>query len=223
MRVELAGDPAVMRLTKMTGLDRFSVIGRLHALWSWFDVNSACGEVEFVDADDIANVVGSRDFVDALCKISWLKIKKSSAILPKFAVHNGSTAKERSQKNQRQARWRERKTVDAPPSTPVDKKTSTREEKRREDIKPSAREAVPVDNLRTLQPKTDGNRLPKAKGNGNGQGQFTAALGKAWGNSMQAIQAKGQELGIQAHAGESIEAYRERLFAAIELSKRESA
>ena len=84
----------------------------------------------------------------------------------------------------------------------------------------------PVDNFRSdEQPKvkTDGNKLPKAKGKGNGQGQFTAALGKAWGNSMQAIQAKGQELGIHAHAGESMEAYRERLFAAIELSKRESA
>jgi hypothetical protein len=83
-----------------------------------------------------------------------------------------------------------------------------------------------VDNfLSDEQPKvkTGGNKLPKAKGNSNVQGQFTAALGKAWGHSMQAIEAKGKELGVEPYAGESIESYRARLFAEIEQRRRASA
>lgn len=78
----------------------------------------------------------------------------------------------------------------------------------------------PVDNSRSDAPDKvngDGNKLPKVNG------QFTAALGKAWGNSPQAIEAKGRELGIMAHAGESLEAYRSRLHSEIERRKREAA
>lgn len=203
MRVELASDPAVMRLTKLTGLDRFAVIGRLHALWSWFDVNSACGQVEFVDADDLANVVGSRDFVDALCKISWLKIKKSSVELPNFSAHNGDTAKARLQKNQRQARWRGKKNVDAPPPTPVDKKPPTREEKRREDIKPNhAREVVPVDNLRALHPKPVGNKLPEGQGQNRGR----------WFASEPGIVAEAKSCGVVPRPGETFQDLKKRVF-----------
>jgi hypothetical protein len=209
MRVELASDPAVMRLTKLTGLDRFAVIGRLHALWSWFDVNSACGQVEFVDADDLANVVGSRDFVDALCKISWLKIKKSSVELPNFSTHNGPTAKERSQKNQRQARWRERKTVDAPPSTPVDKKASTREEKRREENKPQGlgmpAVLAAVDNLRALHPKPDGDKSPKPEGQNRTR----------WFASDDGIIAQAKLCGVEPRPGETFQDLKKRVFEAL--------
>ncbi len=207
MRVELPNDPAVMRLSKLTGLDRFAVIGRLHALWSWFDVNSACGQVEFVDADDLANVVGSREFVDALCKISWLKIKKSSAELPNFSLHNGETAKARIQKNQRQAKWRERKNVDAPPSTPVDKKASTREEKRREENKPQGlgtRAALPVDNLRALHPTPIGNKLPKP------ESQNLAR----WFQTDAGISAQAKLCGVEPRPGETFQDLKKRVFEA---------
>lgn len=80
----------------------------------------------------------------------------------------------------------------------------------------------PVDNFPSDAPAKvngDGNKLPKV----NGNGQFSAALGKAWGSSPQAIEAKGRELGITAHAGESLEAYRARLHAEIEKRKRLTA
>lgn len=80
----------------------------------------------------------------------------------------------------------------------------------------------PVDNSRRDAPANvngDGNKLPKV----NGKGQFTAALGKAWGNSPQAIEAKGRELGLMAHVGESLEAYRTRLHAEIERRKQVQA
>lgn len=78
----------------------------------------------------------------------------------------------------------------------------------------------PVDNFRSDAPAKvngDGNKLPNVKG------QFTAALGKAWGSSPQAIEAKGRELGLTAYAGESLEAYRSRLHAEVERRKREAA
>jgi hypothetical protein len=77
-----------------------------------------------------------------------------------------------------------------------------------------------VDNSRSDVPDKvngDGNKLPNVKGN------FTAALGKAWGNSPQAIEAKGRELGVAARPGESMEAYRARLLAEQETRKRASA
>ena len=78
----------------------------------------------------------------------------------------------------------------------------------------------PVDNSRSDVPQKvngDGNKLPNVKGT------FTAALGKAWGSSPQAIEAKGKELGVLPRPGESMDAYRERLHAEGELRKRASA
>ena len=82
----------------------------------------------------------------------------------------------------------------------------------------------PVDNSHHDAPANvngDGNKLPKVNGKPNGN--FTAALGKAWGNSPQAIEAKGKELGLLPRVGESMEAYRARLLAEAETRKRASA
>jgi hypothetical protein len=211
MRVELSNDPAVMRLVKITGLDRFSVIGRLFSLWAWTDVNSTDGRVQFVDADDLVHVVGSRDFVDALCKISWLKVKKTHVELPGFSKHNGESAKARAQKNQRQARWREKKIVDAPPSTPVDGKTSTRGEERRGDIKTSARTASPVDNLVALNQKPDGNKLPESQNR------------TRWATTEDGILRQARSVGLSARPGESFAQLTQRVYAALEESRRKQA
>ena len=84
-----------------------------------------------------------------------------------------------------------------------------------------AREHLPVDNFQSNEPpqvKGPGNKLPKVNGQVKGQGNGTTV--KGWVNSLQAIEAKGKELGVQAHPGESADAYRERLFAEIETRKR---
>jgi hypothetical protein len=131
MRVDLHDDPAVFRLATMTMLDRFQVVGRLHAFWSWTDKHAVDGRVDGAAPHLIDTIVTHEGFADALMVVGWLSHDDRGLLIPNFERHNGRTAKERGLKNQRQARWREKDAVvDGATST----KPSTREEKRREDI-----------------------------------------------------------------------------------------
>lgn len=140
MRVDLHDDPAVFRLASLLNCDRFCVVGRLHAFWSWVSRHSVDGRVDGANFSLVDEIVNREGFSDALFSIGWISRTESGIEIPKFSRHNGSSGKARDQKNARQARWRagkdivepdlfEKKHVDAH----VDGKTSTREEKRRED------------------------------------------------------------------------------------------
>lgn len=132
MRVDLPEDPAVYRLATITKLDRLSVVGRLYAFWAWADRHAVDGHVDGATSTVVDDITRHDGFAKALESVGWLVISEDSITLPKHDRHNGESAKERSQKNARQSRWREKKKdVDAKTST----QPSTREEKRREDIK----------------------------------------------------------------------------------------
>lgn len=45
MRSDLSDDPAVFKIAGALNLDRFSVIGRLHAFWAWADKHAVDGRV----------------------------------------------------------------------------------------------------------------------------------------------------------------------------------
>lgn len=135
IRTDLPEDPAVYRLSRITGLDRLSVIGRLYAFWSWADKHAVDGRVDGASTLDVDDITRHDGFADAMAKVKWLDIGLDYLAIPKHDRHNGESAKERSLKNARQARWRESKDagVDAQPSTQKSTKASTREEKRREE------------------------------------------------------------------------------------------
>lgn len=140
MRVDLATDPAVSRIAAATHSNRFETIGRLHAFWSWVDRHAVDGHVDGATLADVDEVTHKRGFAAALIAVNWLVGSDLSTglTIPKHSEHNGESAKERANKNKRQAKWRERKRaglVDGEASTPVGVYTSTapstREEKRR--------------------------------------------------------------------------------------------
>ena len=157
MRMDLPEDPAVYRLARLTSLDRLSVVGRLYAFWAWADKHAVDGRVDGGSSADVDDIVSHEGFADAMVKVNWLEVGDEYLAIPKHDRHNGESAKERSLKNARQARWREKK--DEVPSTPPSTKPSTREEKRREDKKntplPPAGGCKRFEEFWTAWPKSD--------------------------------------------------------------------
>jgi hypothetical protein len=141
MRADLHDDPAVFRLASMLRIDKYAVIGRLHTFWSWADRHSVDGFVDGAASTYVDEIVRCEGFAESLAKVGWLEIIDEGIRIPKFDRHNGDSAKQRAQKNERQARWRVKKDadVDGDVDGSVDgiasTSTSTREEKRREEKK----------------------------------------------------------------------------------------
>lgn len=149
MRSDLHDDPAVFRLASMLKIDKYAVIGRLHTFWSWADRHSVDGFVDGTTSTDVDEVVRCEGFAASLAKVHWLEITDEGIRIPKFDRHNGDSAKQRAQKNERQSRWRSKKdgVVDESVDGHVDVQTSTnastREEKRREEKKEVNMPAAP--------------------------------------------------------------------------------
>lgn len=156
MRNDLPNDPAVYKIAAITKLDRFAVIGRLYAFWSWADKHAVDGRVDGATSHVVDDVTRHEGFADALAAVHWLQLGEEFIVLPHHERHNGESAKERGLKNARQARWRDGKDkvpptdVDAAPST----KTSTREEKRREEKEQPSASLPGFDLFWTAWPKS---------------------------------------------------------------------
>lgn len=138
MRADLFTHPKVDRICELLGKDEFYVVGALFAFWAWADKHAVDGRVDGGTSRLVDRATRADGLASALIAVSWLAEDASGISLPNFQEHNGDSAKERSLKNQRQARWREKKAaenVDASVDAPVSTKASTREEKRREEEK----------------------------------------------------------------------------------------
>lgn len=180
MRIGIETDPAVFAIASRLKLDRFAVVGRLSAFWGWMNQHSEDGVVVVsvdapvdgaVDAptsplvdttlqsrEMIDAVAGAKGFADALKSVGWLILTRTGFEIPSFDRYNRASAKSRSAKSARQARWREKQReakakndehVDAPVDGTVDARVDTyvdggvdvsrrdgdasREEKRREE------------------------------------------------------------------------------------------
>lgn len=139
MRADLLDDPTVDRLAEVLGIDMLTTVGALFCFWAWADKYAVDGVVDGATSRLIDKVSQKAGFCEALVKVGWLEVLDGGIRIPRFDRHNGNSAKERSLKNQRQARWRDSKVddkKDALPSTRASTAPSTREEKRREEDKP---------------------------------------------------------------------------------------
>lgn len=179
MRSALVSHPTVLRLSKLTGLTKFDVIGRLFCFWSWADQNTTDGVIHRVELSDLQDIVGDAEFAQKLAEVGWLKVKKSGIEIPRYDAYNGDSTKKRMLKNQRQSRWRERKKGDAAVDGGASTEASTREEKKeKRDIPP-------------LNPPLEGGTAADIKSarskpkNGRAIPKFTAPLPLA-GESMEA-------------------------------------
>lgn len=124
--------PEVIKLARLLGIPKTQAVGCLVVFWAWIDANSVDGGVDGVVDADVDALVDAPGFANALRSVGWLEIDNGCEKIraPHFERHNGKTAKNRALKTERQKNWR-KKSVDGGASTLA----STREEKRREDIK----------------------------------------------------------------------------------------
>lgn len=110
MRKGIDRNASVTAIAAETGLDRFSVVGRLHAVWSYFDDESTDGTIKIPIRDkrfanarltlaEIDSVSGFSGFGVAMQNAGWLEVHDDGvfeyASLPNFDRHNSQTAKQR--------------------------------------------------------------------------------------------------------------------------------
>lgn len=146
MRNDLADDPAVIAIAARLGEIEFSVVGRLHALWSWFDEQSRDGHAPGVTPAWLDRKFQRDGFADALVAVRWLTVGPDGLTLANFDHHNGATAKARALTTNRKQKQR---SAVAPSVTHESRSERdeivTREEKRRvKEIKPTALSARPT-------------------------------------------------------------------------------
>lgn len=118
MRCDLAGDPRVIRMAGLlagatlpgmaatVGIDEFGVVGRLHAVWSWFDAHSHAGSVTGVALASLDRIAQCDGFARAMCAVGWLEEKDGVLSIPNFDKHNGGGARQRAQNADRARRSR---------------------------------------------------------------------------------------------------------------------
>lgn len=149
IKVELTtpDKPEVLRMSRILGIDKDAVFGKLIRLWAWFDRNSVDGVVDGVVDSDVDALCYQTGFSAALVSVGWISFDSDAerVSLPKFDRHNGESAKKRALKNEAQARWRANKdaNVDTQQSTSESTTASTREEKRREEGKTNSADKKP--------------------------------------------------------------------------------
>lgn len=131
----------VVQMAAALGIDRFSVAGRLMAVWEWAD--DEIGDRDFDDEGChafvtltaqqfpfIDEIAGLPNFASTMAGVDWLLDRGTRLMLPNFGRHNGKTSKTRALAQERQQKRR------GPSPAPVTKmsrsqrdKSVTREEK----------------------------------------------------------------------------------------------
>ena len=136
MRIDLADDPAVIRIRRATGIDADSVVGKLHRLWSWADAHTPDGFAHGLDAEWVDEFVGCQGFAEAMTAAGWLASEDGGIRFANFDRHNGQPAKVRALGKNRMKRIR-----CADSATESEQERNQRreeEEKRREEYIPAA-------------------------------------------------------------------------------------
>lgn len=106
MRVDLTDDPAVIGIAAATGLDEFSVVGRLHRLWSWADQQTTDGNATGVTLAWLDRYVSAAGFAQAMVNFGWLRETATGLSLPNYERHSGETGKQRGLTAKRAAKHR---------------------------------------------------------------------------------------------------------------------
>jgi len=136
MRKELAQDVAVIAMCDKLNLDEYSVVGRLHAVWSWADgqIAEGCdGNAHGVTLAFFDRYVGVAGFSAAMVAVGWLEQTDTGIRFPKFERHNTQTAKTRALTAIRAASFRKKSNDGVtPPALRNAQPQNRREEKEKE-------------------------------------------------------------------------------------------
>jgi hypothetical protein len=112
----LLGHWKTLRLSRMLQMDRFAVVGRLMALWSWAIDNAPEGWVATCDVDLLADVMGwegePRTLCDALLTAGFLDSAEGAFVLHEWMDYAGRLMEQRRANAKRQQAWRDRNKAD---------------------------------------------------------------------------------------------------------------
>src|SRR3990167_6258070 len=106
MEHDLPDKPEVVAVSERLNIDRFSVVGRLHRLWSWFDRHTENGNASNVTPAFLNSLVALDGFASALESVGWLSIRSGSICVPNFDRHISKSAKHRALGRERVKRSR---------------------------------------------------------------------------------------------------------------------
>lgn len=132
MRVDLQTHPKVFRMASALNADKLRIIGGLHSAWCLFDVHADNGVIVGYTRDVLDHMIGWPGFSDAMISVGWLDENDESLSVPRFDAHNGKSAKRRATDSDRKRIGR----LSAQHADTCPTENGTREEKRREEIKP---------------------------------------------------------------------------------------
>lgn len=100
--------PEVLAISGRTGLNRFEVVGRLFALWRWFDNNTTDGNAASVTSVTLNECLfgcgAVPNFVGEVVAEKWLIEDASGIRVVKFDKHISESAKQRAQTANRVAK-----------------------------------------------------------------------------------------------------------------------
>jgi hypothetical protein len=111
MRTNLDSDPRVLELAHLLGREELHVIGMLWKVWAWADSHTLDGNAIRVTCVTLDRFAACSGFADALRKVGWLDGRDNAITFPRFAEHNGQTAKKRAETKERVAKHRNAKRV----------------------------------------------------------------------------------------------------------------
>jgi hypothetical protein len=129
MRSNLHEDPRVIQIAALLPADELHVVGLLFRAWAWADGQSLDGNALSVTETFLDRIVRRDGFAAALRKVGWLEGRDNALTFPRFAEHNGQTAKSRAVTKDRVRKARSGTTVTDVTLAPLPEKR--REEKRR--------------------------------------------------------------------------------------------
>ncbi|WP_175816729.1 hypothetical protein [Burkholderia diffusa] len=136
MRIALAEDPAVIAMAARLGLDEFTIVGMLHHLWGWADVQSHDGHAAGVTNVWIDRYVRCDGFATQMQAVGWLVVTDSGVEFPRFDRHNGENAKKRASAADRKRRQREAEAALAGQMSRSERDQRVTREEVREEITP---------------------------------------------------------------------------------------
>lgn len=111
MRTNLDTDPKVIEMATSLEVSEMEIIGCLWKVWSWADSHSIDGNAIRVTCVTLDRFTGLTGFAEALRNVGWLEGRDNALTFPRFAEHNGQTAKKRAETNERVRKHRNAKTV----------------------------------------------------------------------------------------------------------------
>lgn len=135
MRVDLADDPAVIKIAARLNLCEDTVVGKIHRLWSWFDQQTTNGNAPGVTSAWIDRRCNCPGLAAAMIEVEWLIESADGMQMPDFDKHNGQSGKSRALGSKRTQKSRARCNAATVTESDGHCVTEPLPEKRREDSK----------------------------------------------------------------------------------------